>query len=177
MPQQLSAACATQLSARSVGRRNVYLSRYTISKPSVVVELDPETGQVLRDFQQPEDWVWDPNRSHAHWETYRGNRFFVYFNDSQLVFQTPSARFVLDGSYSCELTRFLGLWMRFKLLKDGTAVYRFTYRDPQTRFWSLLSAAANMDDWWDWDNPFDFVHSYLGKRRLAAQQADEPDVE
>jgi len=141
----------------------VFLSRYTISKPAKVVEIDPGTGTILREFSQPPDWQWDPNRAHAHWEEYRGRKFFVYFHNGQLVFQAGTQRHVLDSSYSSELTRLLGFWLRFVLRRNDNVVYRFVYRDPQSRFWSLLSAAANMDDWWDWDTPFESVHKHLSQ--------------
>ena len=115
----------------------------------------------MREFAQPADWRWDAERPHAHWEEYRGHRFFVYFFEDRLVFQTDDDRFVLDSSYTSTLTRQHHLWMRFRLLKDGAVVYRFTYRDLQSRFWSILSAVAFMDDWWDWDTPFYFVHNHL----------------
>lgn len=141
----------------------MFLSRYTISKPAKVVEIDPGTGTILREFSQPPDWQWDPNRAHAHWEEYRGRKFFVYFHNGQLVFQAGTQRHVLDSSYSSELTRLLGFWLRFVLRRNDNVVYRFVYRDPQSRFWSLLSAAANMDDWWDWDTPFESVHKHLSQ--------------
>ena len=145
----------------------MYLSRYTISKPLVVVEIDPATGEVRREFTQPEGWQWDPERPHAHWEEYRGHKFFVYFHESQLVFQADELRFPLDPTYSSTIDRVLAFWKRFSLYRNGELVYRFTYLDPQARFWSLLSAAVNNDDWWDWDTPFDSVHNRLGVQKRA----------
>lgn len=139
----------------------MYLSRYTISKPLVVVEIEPATGEVRRQFTQPEDWQWDPERPHAHWDEYRGHRFFVYIHDGKLVFQANAQRFVLDPTYSSTIDRVLAFWKRFSLYRNGELAYRFTYLDPHARPWSLLSAAANMDEWWDWDTPFDSVHSRL----------------
>jgi len=143
------------------------LSRYTISKRPVVIEIDPVTGEVQREFSQPDDWQWDPERPHAHWEEYRGHRFFVYSHEGHLVFQADGRRFVLDATHSSRIERVLGFWKRFSLYRDGELVYRFTYLDPQARPWSLLSAVANMDDWWDWDTPFDSVHSRLHRPERA----------
>jgi hypothetical protein len=150
------------MSGRSVGRLEVFLSRYTISKPAVIIEIDPSSGAVLREFPQPADWEWDSSRAHAHWEEYRGRKFLVYFYDDQLIFQVDHERHVLDSSYSSELERLFGFWLRFVLRKNDDVVLRFVYRDPQTRFSSLL-----WDDWWDWDTPFEFVHEYLARRRPA----------
>ena len=143
----------------------MFLSRYTISKPAVIVEIDPVTGSVLREFDQPEDWEWDPERAHAHWEEYRGRKFFVYFHEGRLVFQAGDERHVLDSSHTSEIQRLLGFWLRFVLRRNDEVVFSFVYRDPQSRFWSLMSAAANMDDWWDWDTPFEFVHKHLGRAK------------
>jgi hypothetical protein len=46
-------------------------------------------------------------------------------------------RYLLDSSYSSD-KRLLGCWLRFVLRKDGNVVFRFVYRDPQSRFWSSL---------------------------------------
>jgi len=134
----------------------MFLSRYTISKPRVIIEIDPGTGTIRREFPQPTDWEWDAGRAHAHWEEYGGRKVLVYFHDERLIFQTDQERHVLDSSYSSELKRLLGFWLRFILRKHDDIVFRFVYRDPQSRFGSLLS-----DDWWDWDTPFEFVHEHL----------------
>ena len=122
----------------------------------MIVEIDPATGAVLREFAQPKDWEWDSRRAHAHWEEYRGRKFFVYFHNGQLIFQVDDERYVLDSSYSSEIKPVLGLWRRFVLRKLGDVVFQILYRDPQTRFGSFF-----FDDWWDWDTPFEFANEHL----------------
>jgi hypothetical protein len=146
-----------------VGSLEVFLSRYTISKPSVIVEIDPRTGEVLREFARPETWEWDSSRPHAHWEEYRGPKFYVYFHDGHLVFQSDQERFVLDSSYSSEIKRVLVFWLRFVLRRNGAVVFQFRYRDPQSR-----PAGFLFDDWWDLDTPFEFVHEHLQKQESRA---------
>lgn len=140
----------------------MFLSRYVVSRPSVILELDPATGDVLREFRQPRDWVWDPERPHAHWDRYRGLRVLVYFHEDRLVYQVDAERYVLDASYSSELETHRSLWKRFSLLRDGAVVQRFTYRDPQTHLRSLLLSLVFMDEPWNWDTPFEYVHRQLG---------------
>ncbi|MGH9794560.1 MAG: hypothetical protein ACRD5G_07295 [Candidatus Acidiferrales bacterium] len=124
----------------------------------MIIEIDPSTGNVLREFAQPGDWEWDSSCPHAHWEEYRGRRFFVYFHNDQLVLQPDQDRYVLDSSYSSEIKGFLGFWLRFVLRKRDDVMLRFLYRDPSSRFRSLL-----FDDWWNWDTPFDFVNEHLAR--------------
>jgi hypothetical protein len=91
----------------------------------VVIEIDPGTGTVIREFAQPKDWEWDPSRAHAQWEEYRGRKFFVCFHNGQLVFQAGHECYALDPSYSSEIKRLLGSWLRFVLRKDDNVVFRF----------------------------------------------------
>lgn len=141
----------------------MYLSRYVISKESVILEIDPDDGSILRRFQQPDDWEWNPEREKAHWEEYDGKVFVVYMHEGHLIFQEGEQRFVLDSSYSSKMKRKGFKWILFQLFHGQKKVYEFKYQDPQTRKESLLRALAFDDDWWDWDTPFEDVHKYLEK--------------
>lgn len=141
----------------------MYLSRYVISKESVILEIDPRDGSILRRFTQPDDWVWDPEREKAHCEEYDGKVFVVYMHDGCLIFQEGEHRFTLDSGYSSKMKRKGFKWILFQLFHGKEKVYEFKYQDPQTRKESLLRALAFDDDWWDWDTPFEDVHKYLEK--------------
>ena len=139
----------------------MFLSRYDASRPSRILELDPATGEVLREFRQPRDWEWDPERPHAHWERYRGRRVLAYRHEGHLVYQVDAERYVLDASYTSELETHRRLWKRFTLRRGGEVVHGFTYRDPQTRLGSLVLSLFFMDEPWNWDTPFETVHRHL----------------
>jgi hypothetical protein len=141
----------------------MYLSRYVISKESVILEIDPVDGSILRRFSKPSDWEWNPEREKANWEEYNGKTFLVYKHEGDLVFQEGKNRFVLDSTYSTKMERKGFKWILFQLFRGQEKVYEFKYQDPQTRKESLLRALAFDDDWWDWDTPFEDVHKYLAK--------------
>ena len=143
----------------------MYLSRYVISKKSVILEIDPVNGAILRRFKQPDDWQWGPDREKAHWEEYDGKTFLVYMHEGSLVFQEGNNRFVLGANHSSNMKRRGFKWILFQLFHGKEKVYEIRYQDPQTRKMSLLLAMARDDDWWDWDTPFEDVHKYLKKMR------------
>ena len=138
----------------------MYLSRYTLSRPPDILEIEPSSGAIIRRFRQPKDWRWTPERDKAIWEVYRGQLFLVYKYDGSLVFQPGDARFVLDGSYAVSQQNVYFFWRRFRLYWNNVKVFSFTYRDPQTRLWSLLLALGFDDDWFDWDTPFEDVEKW-----------------
>lgn len=141
----------------------MYLSRYVISKKSVILKIDPSDGFILKRFKQPDDWQWDPERDQAHWEEYSGKVFLVFNYQGQLIFQESTHRFELDSSYTSKMKRRGFKWIIFQLFQGKEKVYEFKYQDPQTRTKSLLRALVFDDDWWDWDTPFEDVHKYLKK--------------
>ncbi len=140
----------------------MYLSRYVISKETVILEIDPSDGSILKRFKQPDDWQWDPEREKAHWEEYDGKVFLVYMYEGSMIFQQGPLRFVLDTSFSSKMLRKGFKWIVFQLFRGEEKVFQFEYQDPQTRIESLLRALVFDDDWWDWDTPFEDVHKYLG---------------
>lgn len=141
----------------------MYLSRYVISKDSVILEIEPDTGTVLKQFDQPKDWKWDPERTKANWEEYDDKIFLVYIYEKNLIFQEGNHRFILGPDFSSKMIRKGSKWILFQLYQNGEKVYEFKYQDPQTRTHSILSALAFDDDWWDWDTPFEDVYKYLQK--------------
>ena len=139
----------------------MYLSRYKLYKSSVICEINPATGEILKKFAQPKDWIWDPNSEKANWERYSGIDFLVYKYQGKLVFQAGSERFELDESYHSEITSVGTFRKQFKLFKKASCVFSIIYRDPQTRIWSLIDSLFCNDDPWNWDTPFDDVNNYL----------------
>ena len=139
----------------------MYLSRYVISKESVILEIEPTNGSILRRFKQPDDWIWGSEREKAHWEEYNGKIFLVYMHEENLIFQEGESRFVLNGNYFSKMKRKSFKWILFQLFKGNEKVYEFKYQDPKTRIESLLRALVFDDDWWDWDTPFEDTHKYL----------------
>jgi len=141
---------------------SMYLSRYVISKKSLILEIDPSDGSILREFIQPKDWEWDPERNKANWEEYDRKKFLFYKYLDQMIFQIDDKRFELDESFSSKMKRKGSKWIIFRLFRNKELVFEFKYQDPQTRKKSLLMALTFDDDWWDWDTPFEDVHKYLG---------------
>lgn len=129
----------------------------------IVCEIDPASGKILRKFKQPADWKWDAPEEISHWEEYSGKTFLVFMHAGKMVFQEGQNRFELDRSYSCSQKQFFCFWKVFKLFRSGEQVFKFTYRDPQTRPKSLFRAMLFDDDWWDWETPFSEVVDYLEK--------------
>lgn len=143
----------------------LFLSRYETWRPPVILEIQPDTGGILRRFRQPKDWTWNPGRDTAHWEQYRGRMFLVYLYQGALVFQQGELRFVLDERYSASNTGRRFFRNEFRLYRDSEVVYRFTYRNPQARLSSLFWSALNNDDYWNWDTPFSDVEQWCAKRQ------------
>ncbi len=141
----------------------MYLSRYVISKESVILEIDPNKGSIIRRFKQPDNWEWNPEHEKSNWEEYSGKTFLVYMLGGQLIFQEGKNRFELGSSYSAKMKRRGFRWILFQLFRNREKVYEFKYKDPQTRKESLLRALTFDDDWWDWDTPFEDVYKYLKK--------------
>lgn len=139
----------------------MYLSRYKTYKSSLIYEINPATGEIIKKFTQPKDWIWDANREKAHWERYGGIDILVYKFQGKLVFQAGSERFELDKSYHCEISAVGRFRKQFELFKKGSCIYSIIYRDPQTRIWSLIDSLLCNEDPWNWDTPFDDVKNYL----------------
>ena len=139
----------------------MYLSRYVFSKDSVILEIDPSNGSILKRFEQPDYWEWEDERDKANWEEYDDKVFLVFNHRNKLIFQENDNRFELDENYSSKIKRRGFKWLLFQLFYDKKKVYEFKFQDPQTRKKSLLRALAFDDDWWDWDTPFEDVHKYL----------------
>ncbi len=144
----------------------MFLSRFVISKKSIILEINPNTGDILKRFKQPKNWKWDGNRAQANWEKYKGKTFLVYIYKGNLIFQEGNNRFEIDSNYSSNMVRKGFKWIEFQLLKNNKKVYTFKYQDPQTRPGSLLRAFFFDDDWWDWDTPFENVHNYINKKGI-----------
>ena len=142
----------------------MYLSRYVISKESVILEIDPNNGSILKRFKQPDDWEWNPEKNgKANWEEYDKKIFLVYKHKESLVFQEGDNRFILGATYSSKIKSKGFKWKVFQLFNGKEKVYEFKYQDPQTRKESLLRALVCDDDWWDWDTPFEDIHKQLEK--------------
>lgn len=82
----------------------MYLSPYKTYKSSVIYEINPDTGEILKKFTQPKDWAWEPSREKAHWERYGGKDILVYKQQGKFVFQVGVKRFELDQSYHSEIS-------------------------------------------------------------------------
>ena len=139
----------------------IYLRRYTTSKGLAIKEIDPKTGTVLKTIDDPQDKDFNRCVYYGGWEEYFRKIFLVYYYKTKFIFQEGGNRFELDTSYTAIIDKGVIRKNRFRLFKNKTLVYDFRYRDPQTRFWSIIDALTFNDDWWDWGNPFDEVKNYL----------------
>ncbi len=142
----------------------MYLTRYVISKKNEVLEIEPDTGFIIKRCDYPDDLKLDPYRKKAHWEEYDGKIFLLYMHKGNMIFQEGMNRFNLDSTFSSYLYKKSFRWKVFELYQNDETVYKFTYQDPHTRLRSLFFGLFCQDDWWDWDTPFDDAHNYLNDR-------------
>ena len=139
----------------------MYLNNYRTSNAEIILEIDPSEAKILRKFKKPKDFVWNPDRRKA---SYLNNYFHLYlyytWNDT-IYFQVDNTRFEINENIIAIIKPIYYFWNKFILLKDNIIIFECYYRNPQTRFWSLIASHAMMEDSWDWDTPFEDVYNYI----------------
>lgn len=143
--------------------QSLFLTEYGIAMPRVIIEVEPQSGKILRRFVQPTDWQWDASHEKANWYEQRGHLFLIYMHDGSLIFQMGQQRFDLKQGFTSRHISWV-LWRQFRLYQEGKCVYRFTYFAPEMRLGNLFDALFGDADDWDCDTPFEDAHEWLSGR-------------
>jgi hypothetical protein len=62
------------------------LTRYVTSKMNEILEIEPDTGLIMKRCDYPDDLKPDPFRTKAHWEEYNGKIFLLYRHKGHMIF-------------------------------------------------------------------------------------------